>query len=64
MEDFINFILERLISVIESLSINKAEIACMLNLSAIEYGRYEKGEPNLFLLIEFARQDENYCLAY
>jgi transcriptional regulator with XRE-family HTH domain len=95
--DFMNFIPERLISVRESLNINKAEAARMLNLSAMGYGRYEKGErsyqmvnyiaqtfhtsvdylygysdemntrstivsekdePDLFLLIEFARQDD------
>jgi transcriptional regulator with XRE-family HTH domain len=94
-----NFIPERLISTRESLGINKAEAARMLNLSAMGYGRYEKGErepsyqmvsyiaqnfntsidylygssdemrirsttvnekdePDLFLLIELARQDE------
>jgi transcriptional regulator with XRE-family HTH domain len=100
MEDFMNFIPERLISVRESLGINKATAARMLNLSAMGYGRYEKGErepsyqvvnymaqtfntsvdylyglsdemkirstmvsekdePDLFLLIELARKDEN-----
>jgi transcriptional regulator with XRE-family HTH domain len=39
-----NFIPERLISVRKSLGINKAEAARMLNLSAMGYGRYEKGE--------------------
>jgi transcriptional regulator with XRE-family HTH domain len=39
-----NFIPERLISVREALGINKAEAARMLNLSAMGYGRYEKGE--------------------
>ena len=35
---------ERLIQVRESLHINKAEAARRLNLSAMAYGRYEKGE--------------------
>jgi transcriptional regulator with XRE-family HTH domain len=39
-----NFMPERLISVRESLGINKAEAARRLNLSAMGYGRYEKGE--------------------
>jgi transcriptional regulator with XRE-family HTH domain len=39
-----NFIPERLISVRKSLGINKAKAARMLNLSAMGYGRYEKGE--------------------
>jgi transcriptional regulator with XRE-family HTH domain len=38
------FIPNRLISVRESLGINKAEAARMLNVSAMGYGRYEKGE--------------------
>jgi transcriptional regulator with XRE-family HTH domain len=38
------FIPDRLISVRESLGINKAEAARMLNVSAMGYGRYEKGE--------------------
>jgi transcriptional regulator with XRE-family HTH domain len=95
-----NFIPDRLISVRESLGINKAEAARMLNVSAMGYGRYEKGErepsyqmvnyiaqtfhtsidylygysdemnvgtttvsekdePDLFLLIELIRKDEN-----
>jgi transcriptional regulator with XRE-family HTH domain len=39
-----NFIPERLISVRKSLGINKSEAARLLNLSAMGYGRYEKGE--------------------
>jgi transcriptional regulator with XRE-family HTH domain len=39
-----NFLPERLISVRKSLGINKAEAARMLNVSAMGYGRYEKGE--------------------
>lgn len=35
---------ERLIQVRESLNISKAEAARRLNLSAMAYGRYEKGE--------------------
>jgi transcriptional regulator with XRE-family HTH domain len=39
-----NFNPDRLISVRQSLGINKAEAARMLNVSAMGYGRYEKGE--------------------
>jgi transcriptional regulator with XRE-family HTH domain len=39
-----NFVPDRLVSVRESLGINKAEAARMLNVSAMGYGRYEKGE--------------------
>lgn len=35
---------ERLISLRTTLGLNKAEAAKMLNLSAMGYGRYEKGE--------------------
>jgi transcriptional regulator with XRE-family HTH domain len=96
-----NFLPDRLITVRESLGINKAEAARMLNISAMGYGRYEKGErepsyqmvnyiaqtfhtsidflygysdemsvrttiisekeePELFLLVELARQDKKY----
>lgn len=39
-----NFKNERLILIRESLGINKAEAARRLNMSAMGYGRYEKGE--------------------
>lgn len=39
-----NFCPERLIKVRTSLNINKAEAARRLNISAMAYGRYEKGE--------------------
>mgnify|MGYP004492834447 CR=1 FL=1 len=39
-----NFCPERLIEVRTSLNINKAEAARRLNISAMAYGRYEKGE--------------------
>ena len=39
-----NFCPERLVEVRTSLNINKAEAARRLNLSAMAYGRYEKGE--------------------
>jgi transcriptional regulator with XRE-family HTH domain len=39
-----NFLPERLISVRKSLGVNKSEAARLLNLSAMGYGRYEKGE--------------------
>jgi transcriptional regulator with XRE-family HTH domain len=43
-EIVMNFVPERLISVRKSLGINKAEAARRLNVSAMCYGRYEKGE--------------------
>jgi transcriptional regulator with XRE-family HTH domain len=39
-----NFIPERLAALRESMGINKAEAARKLNMSAMGYGRYEKGE--------------------
>lgn len=39
-----NFVPERLISLRQSLGINKAEAARRLNMSAMGYGRYENGE--------------------
>ncbi len=39
-----HFCPERLIEVRTSLNINKAEAARQLNISAMAYGRYEKGE--------------------
>lgn len=39
-----HFIPERLISLRQSLGINKAEAARRLNISAMGYGRYESGE--------------------
>lgn len=39
-----NFVPERLISLRESIGINKAEAARRLNMSAMGYGRYENGE--------------------
>lgn len=39
-----NFCPERLVNVRTSLNINKAEAARRLNISAMAYGRYEKGE--------------------
>ena len=39
-----NFCPERLVNVRTSLNINKAESARRLNISAMAYGRYEKGE--------------------
>ena len=39
-----HFIPERLISLRQSLGINKAEAARKLNISAMGYGRYESGE--------------------
>ena len=42
--NYMNFCPERLVEVRTSLSINKAEAARRLNISAMAYGRYEKGE--------------------
>ena len=94
-----NFVPERLVSLRESMGINKAEAARRLNMSAMGYGRYENGnrepsyqtvsfiaqafhsttdylygisdsktatsvtisienEPELFLLVEAARKDD------
>lgn len=39
-----NFCPDRLVQVRNSLHINKAEAARRLNMSAMAYGRYEKGE--------------------
>ena len=39
-----NFCPERLIQLRTSLNINKAEAARQLNISAMAYGRYERGE--------------------
>ncbi len=39
-----NFKPERLIQIRESLELNKAEAARQLNMSAMGYGRYERGE--------------------
>lgn len=39
-----DFVPERLISLRQSLGINKAEAARRLNMSAMGYGRYENGE--------------------
>ena len=44
-----HFCPERLIQVRESLHINKAEAARRLNLSAMAYGRYERGNANLLI---------------
>ena len=38
------FVSKRLIEIRESLGINKAQAAKMLKMSAMGYGRYEKGE--------------------
>lgn len=46
-----HFCPERLIQVRESLHINKAEAARRLNLSAMAYGRYERGERDSTLFI-------------
>ena len=42
-----NFCPERLIQLRTSLNINKAEAARRLNISAMAYGRYERGEREI-----------------
>ena len=46
-----NFCPERLIQLRTSLNINKAEAARQLNISAMAYGRYERGEREALLPI-------------
>lgn len=60
-----NFIPERLTSAREELGINKAEAARRLNMSAMGYGRYEKGDriPS-FQTISFIAQKFNTSVAY
>lgn len=60
-----NFIPERLISAREALGINKAEAARRLNMSAMGYGRYEKGDrvPS-FQTISFIAQKFNTSVDY
>lgn len=60
-----NFIPERLISAREALGINKAEAARRLNMSAMGYGRYEKGEriPS-FQTLSFIAQKFNTSVEF
>lgn len=56
-----NFCPERLVEVRTSLNINKAEAARRLNISAMAYGRYEKGErepsyQSVFYCADFSLQ--------
>ncbi|MGO5164260.1 helix-turn-helix domain-containing protein [Fusicatenibacter saccharivorans] len=48
---------ERLISLRQSLGINKAEAARRLNISAMGYGRYESGERTVLSDSLFHRSD-------
>lgn len=60
-----NFIPERLTSAREELGINKAEAARRLNMSAMGYGRYEKGDriPS-FQTISYIAQKFNTSVEY
>lgn len=60
-----NFVPERLISLRESMGINKAEAARRLNMSAMGYGRYENGdrEPS-FQTVSFIAQTFNSSTDY
>ena len=59
------FVPERLISLRESIGINKAEAARRLNMSAMGYGRYENGdrEPS-FQTVSFIAQTFNSSTDY
>jgi transcriptional regulator with XRE-family HTH domain len=60
-----NFLPERLISVRESLGINKAEAARILNVSAMGYGRYEKGEREpSFQMVNYIAQTFHTSIDY
>ena len=58
-----HFCPERLIQVRESLHINKAEAARRLNLSAMAYGRYERGErePSYQYAFYIAHHRSDFC---
>lgn len=56
---------ERLISVREQLGISKAEAARRLNMSAMGYGRYEKGEREpSFQTVSFIAQQLGTSVEY
>lgn len=56
---------DRLINVRENLGLNKAEAARMLNMSAMGYGRYEKGEREpSFQTVSFIAETFGTTTAY
>ncbi|SDB07840.1 DNA-binding transcriptional regulator, XRE-family HTH domain [Pseudobutyrivibrio sp. YE44] len=56
---------ERLITVRENLGINKADAARRLNISAMAYGRYEKGEREpSFQTVSYIAQEFNTTTDY
>ena len=56
---------ERLISLRQSLGINKAEAARRLNISAMGYGRYESGEREpSYQTVSFIAQTFNSSVDY
>lgn len=60
-----DFIPERLISLRQSLGINKAEAARRLNISAMGYGRYESGEREpSYQTVAFIAQTFNSSVDY
>lgn len=60
-----NFIPERLISLRQSMGINKAEAARRLNMSAMGYGRYENGEREpSYQTVAFIAQTFNTSVDY
>ena len=60
-----HFIPERLISLRQSLGINKAEAARRLNMSAMGYGRYESGEREpSYQTVAFIAQTFNTSVEY
>lgn len=60
-----HFIPERLISLRQSLGINKAEAARKLNISAMGYGRYESGEREpSYQMVVFIAQTFNSSVDY
>ena len=60
-----NFIPERLITLRQSLGINKSEAARRLNMSAMGYGRYESGEREpSYQTVGFIAQTFNSSIDY
>ena len=56
---------QRLISVRESMGLNKAEAAKILNMSAMGYGRYESGQRSpSYQTISFIAQSFNTSIEY
>lgn len=60
-----HFIPERLVSLRQTLGINKAEAARRLNISAMGYGRYENGEREpSYQTVAFIAQTFNTSIEY